>query len=117
MTGIMYADRLDTAAADRLKIHVTPGPSPGTVNVCVSGEIDFDNAAVLRATLVVALTSQRTSLLMDLSRVAFCDCAGLNALLTARLAAEHAGRHLRITAASRSVNRLLSLTGTRPFLT
>ncbi|MFE9559966.1 hypothetical protein ACFYM0_02485 [Streptomyces sp. NPDC006487] len=53
MVGIMYEDRLDTTA-DGLEIGVTPGLQPGTVHVCVSGEIDFDSAAVLRRTLLAA---------------------------------------------------------------
>ncbi|MCX5079123.1 STAS domain-containing protein [Streptomyces sp. NPDC054949] len=112
MTGIMYDPRLDTTAtADGIEIGVMAG-APGTVRVCVSGEIDLHTAAVLHDTLLIALASHRATLLLDLRRVAFCDCAGLNALLAAGEAARRAGRELRITAAGRPVRRLLQLTDT-----
>lgn len=116
MTGIMYGERLGATTVEGLEIGVTPGPPPGTVHVCVSGEIDLHNAAALRETLLIALTSHRGNLLLDLQQVGFCDCAGLNALLTVRLASIRAGRRLRITAASRPVERLLQLADSRPFL-
>ncbi|MFD3327512.1 STAS domain-containing protein [Streptomyces sp. NPDC058701] len=117
MTALVHDDRPGTPAGSALDIGVTPGPQPGTVHLCVSGEIDFDNAALLRETLLIALKSYRGTLCLDLSQVTFCDCAGLNALLTAQLATLRAGRRLRIATASRSVERLLRLTGTRTLLT
>ncbi|MEU9107394.1 STAS domain-containing protein [Streptomyces xanthophaeus] len=100
-----------------IEVGVGPGPGPGTVCVCVSGEIDFDNAAHLRHALLTALVSHRATLLLDLERMTFCDCAGLNTLLAARHAALNAGRRLRITAASRPVWRLLDFTDTRSLFT
>ncbi|WP_404953490.1 STAS domain-containing protein [Streptomyces sp. 147326] len=117
MTATVYADRPDTPEAAGLELAVTPGPQPGRVHVCVSGEIDFDNAGILRDALLTALVSHRGTLLLDLSRVTFCDCAGLNVLLAARAAAQRAGRRLRITQTGRPVERLLDLTATRPYLT
>ncbi|MEU8779814.1 STAS domain-containing protein [Streptomyces sp. NPDC048606] len=105
---------LDAIAA--LDIEVTPGPWPSTVRVRISGEIDFDNATVLREDLLAALVSHRATLLVDLGEVTFCDCAGLNALLAARATARRAGRRLRIVAAGRRVERLLDLTSTRDLL-
>ncbi|MFE4632904.1 STAS domain-containing protein [Streptomyces sp. NPDC056773] len=116
MTGIVYATDLDTSTADGLEIGVEAGP-PGTVRVCVSGEIDLQNAAALRDTLLIALAAHRGDLLLDLERVSFCDCSALNALLTVRHAALRVGRSLRITAAGRPVERLLHLTGTRTLFT
>ncbi|WKD36681.1 STAS domain-containing protein [Streptomyces xanthophaeus] len=117
MTAIVSDHRTCPSTAAGLEIGVTPGPRPGTVQVVVSGEIDFDNAMFLRRALLAALVSQRATLLLDLERVTFCDCAGLNTLLTARHAALRAGRGLHITAAGRRVERLLNLTDTRSLLT
>lgn len=121
MATIAYHDRPGISQAVGLEVSVTPSPPPGTAHVRVSGEIDFDNAAILREDLLAALVSQRDTplvdLSVDLSRVAFCDCAGLNALLTTHLAALQAGRGLRITATSRPVERLLNLTATGFLLT
>ncbi|MEU9233924.1 STAS domain-containing protein [Streptomyces subrutilus] len=112
MTTIEYEDGLGPLAADALEIGVAPSPF-GMVDVRVSGEIDFHNAAALRDTLLIALTSHRGTLRLDLGAVTFCDCAGLNALLAARAAALRAGRGMCITAAGRPVARLLDLTATR----
>ncbi|MFB6999280.1 STAS domain-containing protein [Streptomyces virginiae] len=113
MTTVMSDRRVGTPEATRLEVGVVPGPRAGTVRVVVSGEIDLEDAALLRKVLLAALVSHRAALLVDLERVTFCDCAGLNALLTARHAALQAGRGLRITAAGRRVERLLDLTATR----
>ncbi|MFD9407063.1 STAS domain-containing protein [Streptomyces sp. NPDC059989] len=117
MAAIVCAGRPDTPEAAGLEVVVTPGSPSGTVRVRVSGEIDFDDAALLREALQTALVSHRGTLLLDLSRVTFCDCAGLNVLLAASAAALSAGRRMRITRAGRAVERLLDLTATRPFLT
>ncbi|MER7511182.1 STAS domain-containing protein [Streptomyces lavendulae] len=116
MTAIAHHDRPDVSRTVGLEVSVTPSPPPGTAHVRVSGEVDFGNAAILREDLLTALASQRDTplvdLSVDLSRVTFCDCAGLNALLCTRLAALRVGRGVRITAASRPVERLLHLTAT-----
>ncbi|MEU3671759.1 MULTISPECIES: STAS domain-containing protein [Streptomyces] len=117
MPAIMYEERTYTPEAAALEVDVTPGPQPGTVSVCVRGDVDFDNAATLRTALLAALVSHRGSLLVDLSQVSFCDCAGLHTLLTARTASRRAGRSLHITASGRPVERLLQLTDTRDLLT
>ncbi|MEU4353146.1 STAS domain-containing protein [Streptomyces virginiae] len=116
MTASLSEHRPCAPEAPGMEVGVVPGPQPGTVQVVVRGEIDFDNATFLREVLLAALVSHRATLLVDLQRVTFCDCAGLNTLLTAHRAALRAGRGLRITAAGRRVERLLNLTGTRPLL-
>ncbi|WP_327732771.1 STAS domain-containing protein [Streptomyces nojiriensis] len=117
MSGAVRDERPDLPGAAGLEVGVTPGPLPWTVQVVVSGEIDFDNATFLREALLAALVSHRATLFVDLGRVTFCDCAGLNTLLTARHVALQAGRSLRITAEGRRVGRLLNLTDTRSLLT
>ncbi|MFA7761754.1 STAS domain-containing protein [Streptomyces sp. NPDC048723] len=117
MTATVQDERPDIPEAAGLEVGVTPAPQPGTVQIVVSGEIDFDNATFLQNALLAALFSHRATLLVDLQRVTFCDCAGLNTLLTARHAALQAGRSLHITAESRRVARLLNLTDTRTLLT
>ncbi|MGW6617284.1 STAS domain-containing protein [Streptomyces erythrochromogenes] len=114
MTAIVSDRSISLPEEARLEVGVVPGPRAGTVRVVVSGEIDFDNAAFLRRVLLTALVAHCGALLVDLERVTFCDCAGLNTLLAARCAALRAGRGLRITAAGRQVERLLNLTATRP---
>ncbi|MCX4545448.1 STAS domain-containing protein [Streptomyces sp. NBC_01565] len=88
----------------------------GGALVVVVGEIDLDSAAEIRDVLISAL-SAAPRVTVDLAAVTFCDCAGLNALLRARLeaGAAGAGRRLRIHGMSPQVARLLDLTGTRPY--
>lgn len=113
MTQTMERDRIP--AADGLQISVTPGPY-GSAHVAVSGEVDLHNAGYVGEALLTALTTYRGGVTVDLDQVAFCDCAGLNALLAARNTAEQAHRTLRIATAGLTVERLLQLTGTRPYL-
>ncbi|MER7759695.1 STAS domain-containing protein [Streptomyces sp. NPDC097619] len=108
--------RARRGSASGLDVAVVPGPRPGTVSVLVGGEITHDSAPFLLQDLLAALVAHRAVLLVDLTWVTFCDCAGLNALLTARNAALSAGRALHVTGASRPVKRLLDLTETRPLL-
>ncbi|MFF3674547.1 STAS domain-containing protein [Streptomyces sp. NPDC002120] len=117
MTAIMSDHRLRPPEAPGMEARVISGSQPGTVRVLVSGEIDFDNATLLGEVLLAALASHRATLLVDLEQVTFCDCAGLNILLTARRAALRAGRGLHVTAAGCRVERLLNLTDTRSLLT
>lgn len=72
----------------------------------------------MRDVLISALRSS-PRVTVDLAAVTFCDCAGLNALLRARLEAMESGadgvRRFRIHGMSGQVARLLDLTGTRRY--
>ncbi|MFE5520955.1 hypothetical protein ACFQ9Q_24995 [Streptomyces virginiae] len=74
----MQDERVDVPEATGMEVGVAPGPQPGTVQVVVSGEIDFDNVPFLREVLLATLVSHRAALLVDPERVTFCDCGGLN---------------------------------------
>jgi|SRR5580704_10369224 len=50
-------------------------------------------------------------LLLDMSGVWFMDCVGLRALLTTRRRAELRGGFMRLIAVSRTVRRIIELTG------
>ncbi|MFE2560760.1 STAS domain-containing protein [Streptomyces sp. NPDC059352] len=92
-----------------LSVHVTSGRS-GT-RVQVEGEIDLDTATDLGQVLVEAVDATDGSVAVDLSRVVFCDCSGLNALLRARRHALARCRRLAVVGTSRQVRRLLAVTG------
>ncbi|MFI8102687.1 STAS domain-containing protein [Streptomyces sp. NPDC086023] len=70
----------------------------------LAGEIDHYSAAPLRALLASAADHGYTGLVLDTSRVAFCD-SGLLAVL--RWWPRH-GRRLRLANRSRAVQRLLN---------
>ncbi|MEV7729378.1 STAS domain-containing protein [Streptomyces sp. NPDC087917] len=51
-------------------------------------------------------------MVIDCSRVTFCDSSALNALLRARHAAQPTGTVIRIAAPNRQLQQLLEMTGT-----
>ncbi|MBY8875939.1 STAS domain-containing protein [Micromonospora sp. PLK6-60] len=89
----------------------------GRVLLCPAGEIDMSSADALEAALRAAV--RRTGardVLVDLSRVAFLDSAGIRALLRgAQAGAEHAVR-VRVTEPQPVVARILRITGVGPLL-
>ncbi|MGW7411563.1 STAS domain-containing protein [Streptomyces sp. NPDC054863] len=76
-----------------------------TLRVAVQGEIDHFTAAPLSALLASAAAFGHTRLVVDASRVTFCDSGFLNALLAWR----RGGRRLILAAASAAVKRLLAV--------
>jgi anti-anti-sigma factor len=95
------------------QLHIdTTCPSPGTVRVAVTGEVDLATATILRDRLFDVLDGQSPSLLeVDLAGVTFLDCAGLGALVAASSAAVRTGRQMRVTHPQRTVRRVLAVTG------
>jgi anti-anti-sigma factor len=79
----------------------------GVVRVEVSGEVDMCSAAALTHTLRHAAGGQPARLEVDLSRVTFLGCAGVQALLTAR----ELVTTLTVVGAPDPVRRLLALAG------
>lgn len=100
-----------------------PGPAPSgialfgcrlvrdtaeAVALSASGEIDLATKDLLSEALAPLLADERP-LLLDVSEVAFIDCAGLRVLQTAH----RAHRRFALVAPSVSVARLLNLAGAR----
>src|SRR5690349_4118681 len=101
-------------------------PTPVTVGVdaagdrfvvSVRGELDMDSDPLLQQTLNKALDRAAGGLELDLAGVDFCDCSALNVLLDVRARAHLSGKQVVLTAASRAVQRLLTLTDTLPLFT
>ncbi|MEV8100480.1 STAS domain-containing protein [Kitasatospora sp. NPDC085879] len=78
------------------------------------GELDLDNAEDLYRTLTDALQTSTGGLDLDLAGVTFCGSSGLNIMLRLRNHAAKTGRTVKVTAASRQVERLLAVTETGP---
>jgi anti-anti-sigma factor len=77
------------------------------------GELDIVSAGAARRALEqVDAGIQQVAL--DLSHITFCDAAGVRFLLTAQEQARTAGRDLVVRHPSRSVRRVLALTGDLP---
>ncbi|MFJ6695944.1 STAS domain-containing protein [Streptomyces sp. NPDC091272] len=75
-----------------------------TLQIAVQGEIDHFTVAPLSALLASAAAFGHTRLVVDASRVTFCDSGFVNALLAWR----RGGRRLELAGASAAVDRLLA---------
>ena len=88
---------------DAIRVQVRDG------QLVVSGDMDLATAPVLQR--AVEKLGGR-SIALDLSGVAFIDSTGLHLLIDLR----RAHGPLRLVAASSAVDKLLEITGTRPYL-
>ncbi|WP_262699724.1 MULTISPECIES: STAS domain-containing protein [Streptomyces] len=80
--------------------------------VVVNGEVDYETAPVMSAALRDALRDSAEGVDVDLSAVRFWDCSALNALLRLRRDALAHGKTVIVRSPSRTVRRVLGLTGT-----
>ena len=81
------------------------------VIVEVRGEVDLGSARIFGRYLSLALTRQAPATILDLSGLAFLDCAGLRVLLAASRHAAAYGGPLILAAPRPVVVTLLRLTG------
>jgi anti-sigma B factor antagonist len=79
--------------------------------VSVSGEVDLETASQLGDHALVALRDVSPHVLLDLTDVTFMDSTGLKVLLSIQRRADLAGGSFAIAGASRSVRKILSVTG------
>lgn len=90
--------------------------SGGLAAVAVRGELDIHSSPELRAVLVGVLDGGATTLVLDLSGVAFMDSSGLSVLVVAHKRLGAFGGRLQLVGVNGVVARLLSVTGlTRVF--
>ncbi|MCQ8191119.1 STAS domain-containing protein [Streptomyces rugosispiralis] len=80
--------------------------------VLVNGEVDYETSPVMSAVLRNALRESAEGVDVDLSAVRFWDCSALNALLRLRREALAHGKTVIVRSPSRTVRRVLGLTGT-----
>ena len=85
------------------------------VTVHLAGELDYASAATGHLALARA-GARAKEIVLDLSRVVFVDAAGVRFLLSAQRRARAADHRLIVRRPSRSVRRMLELTGARPLL-
>lgn len=85
-------------------------PTPRTVLIQVSGEVDLGTARKLDEVLRSRIRGPVGTVEIDLDGVTFFSVAGLNSLLRAQLLADAAGAHLTVDpGGSRAVARLFTL--------
>ncbi|MEU4423077.1 STAS domain-containing protein [Actinoplanes sp. NPDC024001] len=82
-----------------------------TLVVLPEGDLDMDNAAVLRQVLQQVLDRRDTAHIeVDMSSVTFLDSSGLGMLVAARRAAEAQGATLRLRSPGPMVRMVLEVT-------
>jgi anti-anti-sigma factor len=94
-------------------VFVAPSVRSGaTERVAITGEVDLLSAGELERRLrrVVAESRCRT-IVVDLGGLEFLDARGVSVLLASKLAAEEAGRDLRVTNAQGLPAKVLRLLG------
>ena len=97
-----------------ISAEILRGPGRRGGALCrVSGEVDAGCAEELQVHVMRAYSTFGTPVTIDLSRVGFMDCAGLNALLRirARVLTEGSPRDLRLRGMTRQVARLFAVSG------
>jgi anti-sigma B factor antagonist len=82
----------------------------GRVLVCPVGELDVATAPVLERVLE-SLVGGPPAIELDLTGLAFVDCAGLRPIHQALGRAPHSFTQVRLSGAHRRVQRVLELTG------
>jgi anti-sigma B factor antagonist len=80
----------------------------------VHGEIDLDTIDVLTGALADVRSSRQV--LVDLAGVTYMDSAGLRSLMTAKADIELHGGRMRVTTASKIVDRLIEIAGVAALL-
>ncbi|WP_327321889.1 STAS domain-containing protein [Streptomyces sp. NBC_01210] len=98
-------------------LHVSSTTADGLTTVPVAGEVDHTTSAQLEGELALAVTSGAQCIEVDFRRVSFCDCSGLNALLSARAHAQEAGVCFGVSGpVAPVVARLLQMAEVEPLL-
>jgi anti-sigma B factor antagonist len=77
----------------------------------LTGELDIASAPALRDQLLSVLRPGSSRLVMDLSKVSFCDASGLAVLVNTARRARLLGGFLRLAAVSPQAGRVLNITG------
>ncbi|GGV31336.1 anti-sigma factor antagonist [Streptomyces spectabilis] len=85
--------------------------------VAVRGDLDLDTDQELRRELRAALSRSAHGIDVDLGGVEFCDCCGLNTLLTLRQQALDEAKSVRIRALSPAAERVFALADALPLFT
>jgi anti-anti-sigma factor len=104
-------DRGTVGSANRGRLQVEVRTEDRSEVVTPAGELDHHTADLLRAPLDDAIARGRTRLVIDCSRLEFCDSTGLNVLLGARLKAEAGGGGVHLAGMLPVVARVFEITG------
>jgi anti-anti-sigma factor len=110
-------DRQTVGSGNRGRLRVEVRTEGRSEVVMAAGELDHHTADVLRIPLDTALEQGRARLVIDCSRLEFCDSTGLNVLLGARLKADAAGGGVHLAGMLPVVARVFEITGAEAVFT
>lgn len=110
-------DRGTVGSAHRGRLLVEVRQEGTSAVVTPAGELDHHTADLLREPLDECLGNGHSRLVIDCSRLEFCDSTGLNVLLGARLKAEAAGGGVHLAGMQPVVARVFEITGAEAVFT
>jgi anti-sigma B factor antagonist len=116
-SGSLFPSQPDRRIIVNHATTVDPAPrlsarTTGGITVAeLAGELDIASAPDLREQLLGLLRPGSGRLVIDLSKVSFCDASGLAVLVSTARRARLLGGFLRLAAVSPQVGRVLQLTG------
>jgi anti-anti-sigma factor len=82
--------------------------NPPVLRISLAGELDMSSARLIDTLQELPVDGTR-SVILDLSRLSFCDVAGVTALLALRAFHSSQGRDAQIAEPTHAVRRLLSV--------
>jgi anti-anti-sigma factor len=91
-------------------------PADHRTLIRAAGDVDLNAAEPFQDMMLEVMRGHGPLLLLDLSGVAFMDCAGLHALLLTRRRAALRGGSLSLIAESLAVRRIIDILGVRDVL-
>jgi anti-sigma B factor antagonist len=110
----MGMENSGTAVAPRLDVSARAGN--GIIIAELAGELDIATAPALREQLLSLLRPGSSRLIIDLSKVTYCDSSGLAVLVGTGRRARLLGGSLHLAAASSQTRQILQLTGLGRYL-
>jgi anti-anti-sigma factor len=93
------------------RLVITPAVVERDVVLSLAGDLDMDGETALLGAVGDLIGAGYPRVVVDCSKVSFCDSRGFNALLRARQAAEEAGGAFALAAVREQLRSLLELLG------
>ena len=101
----------EDATVTTVELKISSRSQGNVAVVTVGGEVDLYTAPQLRDELVGALKDGARRLVIDMSRVEFCDSTGISVLLSAMKRSRDKDGDLELVAPKPAVTKVLEVTG------
>ncbi|MEU7899900.1 STAS domain-containing protein [Nonomuraea sp. NPDC049152] len=114
MKGVVLMGLLDRPGAQEQPLRVVVRRTPSVLVLVLHGELDMHTRTLLTGELDKVLAQSvpyPPGVIVDLSKLAFCDSSGLSALIGIRHQMMAAGRPLALAGAHDNVEQILYRTG------